>query len=391
MDPMHRLPPFKIPAACGTLGILDRSGHRFNGADIMRGMANMHERGNGLGAGYVAYGIYPEHADDYCLHMMLLDEAARDRAREYLSSVCDISHDEPIPTRRTPTITDEPVLWRFFVQPRADRVADRNGGDEQDFLVDAIMTINRDVDGAYVASSGKNMGIFKGWGTPSDRQRTYPLRIRRPPVGFPHPVSHQYRGLVGWGPSFRPAGVVDCPQRRAIVLRCEQALREVLRVRVHVVHRLGGHQLHAGSAVPAAQAGDRDGGAGHGGAGVGRGGPDRGPGASEHADDHAHRVCGGPAQWAVRGHRRSRWRDGRPQRPAEAAPAAAAPRAPEPTYIAARSRPSGPWTQARHLLAIDAGKPCQFTLDAALAAPVAGPEPARVAAVCGVTAVHCGR
>jgi len=174
MDPMHRLPHFKIPAACGTLGILDRSGGRFNGEDIMRGMANMHERGNGLGAGYVAYGIYPDHADDYCLHMMLLDETAKDRARDFLAGVCDITHDEPIPTRRTATITDEPVLWRFFVQPKQAKVADRNWGDEQDYLVDAIMTINRDVDGAYVASSGKNMGIFKG-------------------VGYPEPIGEYYR------------------------------------------------------------------------------------------------------------------------------------------------------------------------------------------------------
>ena len=60
MDNMHRLPPFKIPAACGTCGILDRTGACFSGADVVRGMANMHERGNGLGAGFVAYGELTE-------------------------------------------------------------------------------------------------------------------------------------------------------------------------------------------------------------------------------------------------------------------------------------------------------------------------------------------
>ena len=170
---MHRLPPFKIPAACGTCAILDRTGKRFNGEGILRGMANMHERGNGLGAGYAIYGIYPQHADDYALHTMLLDETARERAADYLRTVCEIRHDEPIPTKPTPTIEDEPVLWRFFVQPREDKLASRNGG-EQDFMVDVVMTINRDVEGAYVASSGKNMGIFKG-------------------VGYPEPIGEYYR------------------------------------------------------------------------------------------------------------------------------------------------------------------------------------------------------
>jgi glutamate synthase domain-containing protein 1 len=163
MDNMHRLPPFKIPAACGTCGILDRTGARFSGADVVRGMANMHERGNGLGAGYVAYGIYPDHADDYCLHLMCAGAAGLENARAYLGTVMTINHDEPIPTQTTPTITDEPVLWRFFVQPKADKLGTTG---EQDFMVACVMTLNRDVEGAYVASSGKNMGIFKGVGYP---------------------------------------------------------------------------------------------------------------------------------------------------------------------------------------------------------------------------------
>ncbi|MEN6400886.1 MAG: hypothetical protein ABFD94_02985, partial [Armatimonadia bacterium] len=91
---MHRLPDFKIPAACGTCGILDRTGARFSGAEVVRGMANMHERGNGLGAGYVAYGIYPDHAEDYCLHMMLSDEASLGRARDYQQTVTTNNHEE---------------------------------------------------------------------------------------------------------------------------------------------------------------------------------------------------------------------------------------------------------------------------------------------------------
>jgi glutamate synthase domain-containing protein 1 len=171
---MHRLPRFKIPAACGTLGILDRSGKLFNGEEVVRGMANMHERGNGLGAGYVAYGIYPDHAQDYALHVMLLDNQAKDAVEEYLRSTCEIKHDEPIPTRQTATISDEPGLWRYFVQPRQERLDLRDGRTEQDYMVSTIMGLNRDVQGGYVASSGKNMGIFKG-------------------VGYPEPIAEYYR------------------------------------------------------------------------------------------------------------------------------------------------------------------------------------------------------
>lgn len=171
---MHRLPTFKIPAACGTCAILDRRGRRFNAESIVRGMANMRERGNGLGAGFVAYGIYPEHPDDYALHVMLLDHGARGALEDFLRARCDIRHHEPIPTQRTPTITDEPVLWRYFVQPLPERLAAANGADESDYIVSLVMDINRDVSGAYVASSGKNMGIFKG-------------------VGYPEPIAEFYR------------------------------------------------------------------------------------------------------------------------------------------------------------------------------------------------------
>ncbi len=172
---MHRLPSFKIPAACGTCGILSRTGECFSGVDIVRGMANMRERGNGLGAGFVAYGIYPEHAEDYALHIMLLDRQALGTVRDYLRSAVRIVHEEEIPTKPTPMITDEPLLWRFFVQPSEAVCAQAFSADaEADYMVRVVMTINTSLPGAYVASSGKNMGIFKG-------------------VGFPEPIAEFYR------------------------------------------------------------------------------------------------------------------------------------------------------------------------------------------------------
>lgn len=171
---MHRLPDFKIPAACGTAGILDRTGRRFNAEDVVRAMAVMRERGNGLGAGFVAYGIYPEHADDYALHIMAMDQAGLERLREYLPTVVEVVDEEQIPTRPTPTIHDEPVLWRFFIRVPEEKLAGVERVDEEDYLVGAVMHINQRVEGAYVASSGKNMGVFKG-------------------VGYPEPIADFYR------------------------------------------------------------------------------------------------------------------------------------------------------------------------------------------------------
>lgn len=203
---MHRLPPFKIHAACGTIGILDRAGRRFDGEDIMRGMANMHERGNGLGAGYVAYGIYPDHADDYALHLMLQDEVARARAEDYLGTVCRIVHHEPIPTRPTATIEDEPVLWRFFVRPREEKLSALNG-DERDYMVGVVMTINRDVDGAYVASSGKDMGIFKGVGYPEPIGEYYRLTEYQGRLWIAHTRFPTNTG--GWWGGAHPFGILE--------------------------------------------------------------------------------------------------------------------------------------------------------------------------------------
>ena len=170
---MHRLPDFKIPAACGTAGILDRTGRRFNSEDVVRAMAVMRERGNGLGAGFVAYGIYPEHADDYCLHIMAMDQDGLENLRAYLPTAVSVTHDEPIPTRTTATIHSEPVLWRFFVRVPEEKLVGWEG-DERDYLVACVMHINEKVTGAYVASSGKNMGVFKG-------------------VGYPEPIAEFYR------------------------------------------------------------------------------------------------------------------------------------------------------------------------------------------------------
>ena len=60
----------RIPSGCAIAGIMDRSGARHDGSDILKSIALMHDRSNGLGGGFAAYGIYPEFAELYAFHIM---------------------------------------------------------------------------------------------------------------------------------------------------------------------------------------------------------------------------------------------------------------------------------------------------------------------------------
>lgn len=49
----------KVIDACSIFGVMDTSGKRFSGEGVIRAIANMHDRGNGLGGGFAIYGLYP--------------------------------------------------------------------------------------------------------------------------------------------------------------------------------------------------------------------------------------------------------------------------------------------------------------------------------------------
>ena len=59
----------RIPAGCAVSSIFSKSGQRRSGEDIIRSIALMHDRSNGLGGGFAAYGIYPEYKNLYALHV----------------------------------------------------------------------------------------------------------------------------------------------------------------------------------------------------------------------------------------------------------------------------------------------------------------------------------
>ena len=67
----------RIPSGCAISAVISREGRRMTGEDIIRSMVPMHDRSNGLGGGFAAYGIYPEHREEYAFHIFFDDNTTR--------------------------------------------------------------------------------------------------------------------------------------------------------------------------------------------------------------------------------------------------------------------------------------------------------------------------
>ena len=48
---------FRNPSGCAISAVISRNGERMSGEKIIDSMKPMHERSNGLGGGFAAYGI----------------------------------------------------------------------------------------------------------------------------------------------------------------------------------------------------------------------------------------------------------------------------------------------------------------------------------------------
>lgn len=162
----RKILPDKDHQACGLFGVMNRSGNRFDGKTVIKAIVNMKVRGNGLGAGFAAYGIYPDYKDYYALHIMFQNKNidAKRQVDEFLDKNFDVVNDEEIPTNPEVDLVDPPLVWRYFVAPKK-RGEDKN---VDDYVVKKVMDINTGIDDAYVFSSGKNMGVFKGVGFPEE-------------------------------------------------------------------------------------------------------------------------------------------------------------------------------------------------------------------------------
>lgn len=77
---------------------------------------------------------------------------------------------------------------------------------EEDFIVNFVMNINSKVRGAYIISSGKNMGVFKGVGYPEDIGEFYKLDEYKGYLWTAH--GRFPTNSVGWWGGAHPFGLL---------------------------------------------------------------------------------------------------------------------------------------------------------------------------------------
>ncbi len=164
----------RIPSGCAISGIMNKKGQVFSGEDIIKSIALMHDRSNGLGGGFAAYGIYPEYAEHYAFHMFYDDVTAKEDVEHFFHLNFVVDGSDRVPTRKVKGIGSGPEVWRYFVKPKEEKLSELELS-EDDFVARLVFEINDTIPGAFVVSSGKNMGAFKAVGYPEDVGEYYKL------------------------------------------------------------------------------------------------------------------------------------------------------------------------------------------------------------------------
>ncbi len=197
---------FRNLSGCAISGMFSKKGKRFSGEQIIESIAVMHDRSNGLGGGFAAYGIYPEYKDYYAFHMFYDSQEAKKECEEFLERHFDIINLSKIPTRKIKEITDEPLIWRYFVTPLPTKL-EASQLDEREFVAKCVFKINTRIKGAYIFSSGKNMGVFKAVGFPEDVGRFYRLEEYE---GYCFTAHGRYpTNTPGWWGGAHPFALLD--------------------------------------------------------------------------------------------------------------------------------------------------------------------------------------
>ena len=197
---------FRDPSGCAVAGVIDRSGRKMTGEGMIEAIAVMHDRSNGLGGGFAGYGIYPHYKDFYAFHLFYDTVKAQEETEAFLKLHFEIVYSSQIQTRKMPAIKDEPVIFRYFLAPLPRKLADSQL-DEREYVARCVIRINAGTEGAYVFSSGKNMGIFKGVGYPEDIGRFYRLEEYE---GYAWTCHGRYpTNTPGWWGGAHPFGLLD--------------------------------------------------------------------------------------------------------------------------------------------------------------------------------------
>ena len=196
----------RIPSGCAISAVISREGRRMSGEKIVESMRPMHDRSNGLGGGFAAYGIYPEYRDFYAFHIFFDTRDTRKTCEALLKEGFEIVKAEHIHIRQIPEITDVPLIWRYFLTPLRS-VLSRLQLDEAEYVARTVTRINVELHGAYVFSSGKNMGAFKAVGYPEDVGRFYRLEEY---AAYSWTAHGRYpTNTPGWWGGAHPFGLLD--------------------------------------------------------------------------------------------------------------------------------------------------------------------------------------
>jgi len=172
----------------------------------------MHDRSNGLGGGFAAYGIYPQYKNDWAFHILYDDSDARNRMEDILKKSFAVLYFEELPTKRSPAIENPPMIFRYFLKLKDiyslyERNVPVDNFSEDDFIVDFVLKMNARVSGAYIISSGKNMGIFKGVGFPEDIGHYFRLDEYKGYLWTSH--GRFPTNSVGWWGGAHPFGLLN--------------------------------------------------------------------------------------------------------------------------------------------------------------------------------------
>lgn len=196
----------KVFDACGLFGIMDVTGQSFSGHDIVAGINNMEERGNGLGAGFAVYGCYPQYADCYAFHVMYTAPDSRSQVEAFLRANFVLVHDEQVPHRPTPGLDDAPLIWRYFLHVDESAEGYSLQG-EAEYVVSKVMELNTAGQGAYIYSSGKDVGVFKGVGLPAQIAEYFCLEAYEGYIWTAH--ARFPTNTPGWWGGAHPFSILD--------------------------------------------------------------------------------------------------------------------------------------------------------------------------------------
>ncbi len=193
---------YRVPSGCAVFGIMDENGSLFSGSHVIDGIAMMHDRSNGLGGGFAAYGIYPEYANYWAFHLFHDDVLSKKESEGIIKKSFKVVYSEKIQTKKN--VADPPLIYRYFLEVKNKQL---NDAGQEEFVANFVIHHNSLKLGSYIISSGKNMGIFKGVGYPEDIGEFYKLDSYRAYLWTSH--GRFPTNSSGWWGGAHPFGLLD--------------------------------------------------------------------------------------------------------------------------------------------------------------------------------------